>query len=76
MAFIDDIMAKAKSDKKRIVLPETMDPRTFDATEKILKEGIADIILIGKPEDIEKNGAGFNIEGAQLVDPYTDPNRQ
>ncbi len=76
MAFIDDIMAKAKSDKKRIVLPETMDTRTFDATEKILKEGIADIILIGKPEDIEKNGAGFNLEGALIVDPYTDPNRQ
>ena len=29
MAFIDDIMARAKADKKTIVLPESMDKRTF-----------------------------------------------
>ena len=38
MAFIDDIMARAKADKKTIVLPESMDKRTFEAAEKILKD--------------------------------------
>ena len=76
MAFIDEIIAKAKADKKKIVLPETMDKRTFEAAEKVLKQGIADIILIGRPEDIEKNGAGFDLTGATIVDPFNDPNKQ
>ena len=57
MAIIDVIKAKAKADKKTIVLPETMDRRTFEAAEKILKEGIANIVLIGTEEAIKENGA-------------------
>ena len=76
MGFIDEIKAKAKADKKTIVLPESMDKRTFDAAEKILKEGIANIVIIGTPEEIEKNGAGFDLTGAILVDPFNDPNKQ
>ena len=49
MAFIDTIKAKAKADKKTIVLPESMDKRTFEAAEKILKEGIANLVIIGTP---------------------------
>ena len=40
MAFIDTIKERAKADKKTIVLPESMDKRTYEAAEKILKEGI------------------------------------
>lgn len=76
MAFIDEIKAKAKASKKTIVLPESMDKRTFEAAEKILKEGIANLIIIGTPEEIEKNGAGFDITGATIVDPFNDPNKQ
>ena len=39
MGFIDEIKAKAKSNIKTIVLPETEDARTYEAAEKILKEG-------------------------------------
>ena len=39
MSFIDDIKAQAKSDKKRIVLPEYMDSRTYEAAVKIAEEG-------------------------------------
>ena len=56
MAFIDKIKERAKADKKTIVLPESMDKRTYEAAEKILKEGIANLIIIGTPEEIEKNG--------------------
>lgn len=52
MAFIDEIKERAKADKKTIVLPESMDKRTFEAAEKILKEGIANLIIIGTPEEI------------------------
>ena len=76
MAFIDKIKERAKTDKKTIVLPESMDKRTYEAAEKILKEGIANLIIIGTPEEIEKNGKGFDISGATIVDPYNDPNKQ
>ena len=51
MAFIDTIKERAKADKKTIVLPESMDKRTYEAAEKILKEGIANLVIIGTPED-------------------------
>jgi len=76
MAFIDDIKAKAKADKKTIVLPESMDKRTFEAAEKILKEDIANLIIIGTEEEISKNSEGFDITGATIVNPFTDPNKQ
>ncbi|WP_314792971.1 phosphate acetyltransferase [Eggerthia catenaformis] len=76
MGILDKLIEKAKSDKKTIVLPETMDKRTFEAAEKVLKEGIADIILIGAKEEIEENSIGFDISQAVIVDPFTDPNKQ
>lgn len=44
MSFINTIKERAKKNKKTIVLPETMDKRVLEATEKILNEGIANII--------------------------------
>mgnify|MGYP000178810527 CR=1 FL=1 len=55
--IIDEIKARAKADKKTIILPETEDERTYKAAEAVLKEGIADLILIGNKEDIEKKKA-------------------
>lgn len=76
MAFIDTIKARAKADKKTIVLPESMDRRTFEAAEMILKEGIANLIIIGTPEEIAENSKGLDISGATIVDPFNDPNKQ
>ena len=76
MAFIDKIKERAKAEKKTIVLPESMDKRTYEAAETILKEGIANLVIIGTPEEIAKNGAGFDLTGCKFVDPFTDPNRQ
>ena len=39
MAFIDTIIERAKADKKTIVLPESMDKRTFAAAEKMYFRG-------------------------------------
>ena len=71
MSFIETIKERAKKDKKTIVLPETMDRRVLDATEKILREDIANIILIGKEEDIEENSQGFDISKATIINPFT-----
>ncbi len=73
MAFIDKIKQQAKQNKKRIVLPESMDRRTFEAAAEILSEDIADLIIIGSSEEISKNSEGLDISKATLVDPQTNP---
>ena len=71
MGFIDEIKAKAKQNKKTIVLPETEDKRTYEAAEAVLREGTADLILVGNTEEITKMSEGFDISGATIVDPAT-----
>jgi phosphate acetyltransferase len=71
MGFIDVIKEKAKQNLKTIVLPETEDKRTYEAAEAVLRDGTAKLILVGSKEEIEKNGAGFDISGATIVDPAT-----
>jgi len=71
MGFIDEIKTRAKVDKKVIVLPESEDARTYEAAATVLKEGTADLVIIGKQEDVQKNGAGFDISGAVIIDPAT-----
>ena len=71
MAFIDTIKAKAKTEKKTIILPESMDRRTFEAAAQILKEDFADLIIIGTPEEVAENSKGLDISGAKIIDPHT-----
>lgn len=73
MAFIDKIKEQAKQNKKRIVLPESMDRRTFEAAAEILSEDIADLIIIGNSEEVAKNSEGLDISKATIVDPKTNP---
>ena len=71
MNYIELMKEKARSDKKTIILPETNDKRTLIAASNILKEDIADIIMIGNEEKI-MDGAGWlevELEGVKIVDP-------
>lgn len=70
-AFLDRIKERAKADKKTVVLPESMDRRTFEAAETILKEGICNLVIIGTPEEVEANSKGLDISGATIINPYT-----
>ena len=54
MSFIEEIKQRAKQDIKTIILPEAQDIRTLKATEQVLKEGYAKIILVGNKEVIEE----------------------
>ena len=65
MSFINNIIKRAKENKKRIVLPETMDNRVMDAAKIVIENNIADIILIGDKNNI-------NISGATVIDPNLD----
>ena len=71
MAFIDNIKKRAKEDIKAIVLPEAEDIRILEATQQVLKEQYANIILVGNKEKIEKKAKenNINIIGAEIVDP-------
>ena len=71
MGFIDVIKEKAKADKKVIVLPESEDRRTYEAAAQILKEGLADIIIVGTEEAVKKGGEGLDLTGVKVVDPAT-----
>lgn len=70
MNFIETIKNRAKSNKKKIVLPESMDRRIFEAADKILREDIADLIIIGTEEEIEDNSKGLDISKATIINPY------
>lgn len=73
MSYIDVIKEKARMDRKTIVLPETTDKRTLIAASKIIKEGIADIIMIGDEEKIVDGANWLEIEldGVTIVNPHT-----
>ena len=72
MKIIEQIKQRAKQNKKTIVLPETMDIRILEATEKILKEELANIILIGNEKKIKELGQGLEISNAKIIDPNLD----
>ena len=52
MSMIERIKEKARADRKTIVFPEGLEPRTVKACAILKAEGIADPVLLGKPEDI------------------------
>ena len=71
MNFIEEIKEKARKDLKSIVLPETDDVRILQATERILKEGFSNVILVGNEEKIKKlaEDNSLNIEDATIIEP-------
>ena len=73
MGFIDVIKDRARADKKVIVLPESEDRRTYEAAAQIMKEGIADIVIVGTEEQVAEVGAGLDLTGIKVVDPAKDP---
>lgn len=60
MDIISRIIERAKANKQRIVLPEGTEERTLKAANQILTDEVAELILLGNPEeimDLAKNGA-------------------
>ena len=71
MDFLSTMKAKAKADKKVIVLPEYYEKRNLEAAAECLKEELADIILIGKKDKIMEAAGSFDVSKAIFVDPET-----
>lgn len=76
MNFIETIKERAKKDKKKIVLPEGMDKRTYEAAVMARDEKIADVIVIASEDEILANAEGMDLSGITVIDPrkenYTD----
>ena len=76
MNLLEHIVARAKSDKQRIVLPEATEERTLRAADRVLADDIANLILIGNPDEISALAAKWdlhNIGKATIVDPENNP---
>ena len=72
MALFDRLTKTAQENKQRIVLAEGTEPRTLTAADMIIRDGIADIILLGKPEEVKAKAAELslsNIGKATIIDP-------
>ena len=79
MDLMQEIIANAKANKQRIVLPEGDEPRTLKAADQLLADGVADITLIGPADKIKEMTAEFglkNIDKAQIIDPKNNPDKQ
>lgn len=75
MSMIEKVWQKARSNVKRIVLPEGDEPRTVQAATRIRDEGLARPILLGDPAKIEAvaKSVGADIGGIEIVDPMNSP---
>ena len=74
MALIENIIARAKSNKQRIVLPESLEERTITAADRALADDLAEIILIGNKQEILSYADSLglkNIGKATIIDPAT-----
>ncbi len=71
MAFSDQLLQRAKTLNKRVVLPETEDARTLVAADRLVHEGIARIVLVGEPDEIQATArtAGADLSGCEILSP-------
>ncbi len=72
MNLLEFIKENARKQPKRIVLPEGDEERTLKAADEALKNGYAEIILLGNPEDILRQATENGLEHigkARIVDP-------
>lgn len=75
MSLMQTIKAKAKADKKHILLPEGMEERTVQAAARIAQEGIAQVTLFGKADVIQAIAQKYNVslDGVDTIDPVNHP---
>ncbi|EHG22978.1 phosphate acetyltransferase [Alloprevotella rava F0323] len=76
MDILENLIARAKANKQRIVLPEAEEERTIKAADRALADALADIILIGNPAKIQQQVEAFNltnISKATIIDPENNP---
>lgn len=73
LMFENDLIDRARSERRHLVLPEGTEERILRATETLLRRGVADLTLLGDPAEITRRARelGVSIGDARLVDPET-----
>jgi phosphate acetyltransferase len=74
MNLLEQIKENARTLKKRIVLPEGFEERTLQAANEIIKEGIAEIILIGDEKEILSKKLS-HLQKATIINPLSHPKK-
>ena len=64
-----------KNTRRTIVFTEGPDARILEATDRLLKDDLMDVILVGNVDEVKAAAAkgGYNIEGVTILDPATYP---
>lgn len=76
MTLIEKIIERAKSNRQRIVLPESLEERTLTAADRAVADSLADVILIGNRDEILAKARELgltHVDGATIIDPATSP---
>jgi phosphate acetyltransferase len=75
MHLVDQIKEKARKNLQTVVLPESYDERMLFAAEKIVREGLAKIVILGDPARIQADATlkGINLAGVELLNPSASP---
>ena len=79
MSLIQEIIARAQANRQRIVLPEGTEPRTLKAADQALADGVADLIIIGNPQEIADLGKELgltHLDKATIIDPENHPKKE
>ena len=69
------LIAQLQAKPRTIVFTEGPDPRILEAADRLLKDDILKVIMIGNVEEVKAAAAkgNFNIEKAEIIDPATYP---
>ena len=76
MDLLQQIVARAKANRQRIVLPDATEERTLRAADRVLADELADLILFGNPQELDRLAAQWgltNIRKATIIDPEDNP---
>ncbi|MFC9543775.1 phosphate acetyltransferase [Streptomyces sp. NPDC056956] len=78
MMFEHTLLQRARSDRRRVVLPEGTEERVLHAAEVLMRRGVCDLTLLGPVDPIRKKAAdlGIDLGDAQLIDPAVSELRE
>ena len=79
MSLMNQIVERAKANKQRIVLPEGTEERTLKAANQLLADEVADLILIGNPDEIMGLAKEWGLEHigkATIINPADHPKKE
>ncbi len=71
MHLVDQIKAKARTSLQTVVLPESYDDRMIQAAERITRDGLAKVVLLGDKGELtaKAEAMGVSLDGVSVIDP-------